>query len=295
MDLPTDIAGDAGSVNSIDITYENAKPYLIDESAVRPVLVSFWASWDEPSQLMLPILERLAVEYDGAFLLAKVNVEQLQQLAEQFGVQSLPTIMVMNQGQPVDGLQGPQTEQAITELLNKCLPAPWLAVVEQGLANIEAENFAEGIAQLRSAHTDSNQDIQVTFALIGGLIKARRLEDASALLAGVKMVDQGQEYHHLTAQLELAQNAAKAPEIEELEAKYQASPNDLDVVQALAAQYSQHHHYKEALELLWTVLNKDLNAKEGEIKRIYMDVLSVVGKGDPLAITYLQKLYAKLY
>lgn len=295
MDLPTDMPSEAGSVHSIDITYENAKQYLIDESAVRPVLVSFWAGWDEPSQLMAPILEQLAVEHDGAFLLAKVNAEALDQLVGQFGVQSLPTIMVMHQGQPVDGLQGAQTQQAIGELLAKYMPAPWLATVEQALAQIEEGNITEGIAQLRSAHADSNQDIDVTFALIGGLTKACRLDDASQLLAGVKMVNQGQEYESLKAQLELAQNAAKAPEVEELEAKHQADPEDLDIVQALAAQYSQHHHHKEALELLWAVLKKDVNAKEGEIKRIYMDVIEVVGKGDPLAIGFLQKLYARLY
>lgn len=295
MQQPTDMAGEARPVNSIDITYDNAKQYLIDESAVRPVLVSFWASWDEPSTAMAPVLEQLATQHDGAFLLAKVNAEELQQLASQFGVQSLPTIMVMHQGQPVDGLQGPQTEPAISQLLAKYLPAPWLALVEQGEANIEAGDFAEGIALLRSAYSDSEQDVQVAFVLIGGLIKARRLDDAAELLATIKMVDQGQAYDNLKAQLELAQNAAKAPEIEDLEAKLAASPHDLTLIQALAAQYAEHHHYKEALALLWDVLQKDLNAKDGEIKRIYMDVLAVVGKGDPLAISYQQKLYARLY
>ena len=244
---------------------------------------------------MVPILEKIADDYKGAFLLAKVNAEQLQQLVAQFGVQSLPTVMVMHQGQPVDGLQGPQTEQAIVDLLAKYLPAPWQEAVDEGQAKIAAGDFTGAIALLRGAYNESNQEISVTFALIDGLIKARRLDDAEQLLAGIKMVDQGQEYAHLKAQLELAQNAAKAPEVEELEAKLQSNPQDLDVLQALASQYAQHHHYKEALELLWGVLKKDLNAKDGHIKQIYMDVLAVVGKGDPLAIRYQQKLYARLY
>lgn len=295
MGLPTDMAGDAGLIKSIDISYDNAKQYLIDESAVRPVLVSFWASWDEPSTAMAPVLEKIAADYNGAFLLAKVDAEQLQQLVSQFGVQSLPTVMVMHQGQPVDGLQGPQTEQAIVDLLAKYLPAPWQGSVDEGQVKIAAGDFTGGLALLRAAYSESGQDIAVTFALIDGLIKAHRLNDAAELLSGIKMVNQGQEYAHLKAQLELAQNAAKAPEVEELEGKLQSNPQDLEVLQALAAQYAQHHHYKEALELLWGVLKKDLNAKDGEIKQVYMDVLAVVGKGDPLAISYLQKLYAKLY
>ena len=283
------------SEHIVDITYDNAKQHLIDESAVRPVLVDFWADWCAPCKSLMPILEKLAVEYDGAFLLAKVNADALQDLAAQFGVQSLPTIMVMNNGQPVDGLQGAQPETAVRELLAKYLPAPWEAVVQEGLQKVEQGEGAEGVALLRGAYQDSGQDAQVAFALASGLILTRRLNDAAELLGTIKMVDQDAQYAQLMAQLELAQNAAKAPEITELEAQHEANPSDLDVVQALAAQYSQHQHNEEALVLLWNVLQKDLNAKDGELKRIYMDILATVGKGDPLAIRYQQKLYAMLY
>ncbi|HEY7774662.1 MAG TPA: thioredoxin [Marinagarivorans sp.] len=283
------------SEHIVDITYDNAKQYLIDESMVRPVLVDFWADWCGPCKSLMPILEKLAVEYAGAFLLAKVNADELQQLAGQFGVQSLPTLMVMQNGQPVDGVQGAQPEAAIRELLAKYLPAPWEATVQQGLQKVEQGEGSEGVALLRSAYQESGQDVRVALALASGLISTRRLNDASEILATIKMVDQGPEYHQLMAQLELAQNAAKAPEITELEARHEANPGDLDVIQALAAQYSQHQHNEEALALLWGVLQKDLNAKDGELKRIYMDVLASVGKGDPLSIRYQQKLYAMLY
>lgn len=283
------------SEHIVDITYDNAKQYLIDESAIRPVLVDFWADWCEPCKSLMPILEKLAIEYDGAFLLAKVDAEALQDLAGQFGVQSLPTIMVMHNGQPVDGLQGAQPEAAVRELLAKYLPAPWEAAVQEGLQKVEQGEGAQGIALLRSAYQDSSQEARVAFALASGLILTRRLSDAEELLGTIKMVDHGPEYTQLLAQLELAQNAAKAPEITELEAQHAANPDDLDVVQALAAQYSQHQHNEEALVLLWSVLQKNLNAKDGDLKRIYMDVLATVGKGDPLAIRYQQKLYAMLY
>lgn len=279
----------------VDITYENAKQYLIDESLVRPVLVDFWADWCGPCKSLAPILEKLASEYNGAFLLAKVNADEVQQLAAQFGVQSLPTLMVMQNGQPVDGLQGAQPETAIRELLERYLPAPWEAAVQQGLAQLQEGQLAEAIATLRGAYNDSDQAAGVAFAFASALIAGRRLDDAAEVLGKIKMIDQGPEYEQLMAQLELAQNADKAPEITELEAKLEVDPNDLAVIQALAAQYAQHHHYSDALALLWSVLDKDLNAKDGELKRIYLDVIATVGKGDPLAVSYQQKLYAKLY
>ncbi len=287
--------GHAQPMHTVDVTMETAKEHLIDESMIRPVLVDFWADWCGPCKSLAPILEKLAAEYDGAFLLAKVNADELQPLAGQFGVQSLPTLIVMQQGQPVDALQGAQPETAIRELLEKYLPAPWMAAVQEGSMKVQAGELAEGIALLRGAYTDSEQAAEVAYVYASALIEERRLDEAEAVIKAIKMADQGSEYTSLLAQLELAQNADKAPEITELEAQHAKAPEDLEVIQALAAQYAQHKHHQEALELLWSVLEKDIHVKEGELKRIYLDVITTVGKGDPLAIRYQQKLYAKLY
>lgn len=290
------LMGAAPNNYSVNVTYENAKHYLVDESMARPVLVDFWADWCGPCKSLAPMLEKIAAEYNGAFLLAKVNADELHQIAGQFGVQSLPTLIVMFNGQPVDALQGAQPEVAIKAMLAKYLPPPWMNDVQAGLSLIESEeDVAQGITLLRTAYNESGSNAEVAFVFAGALIKTRRLDDAAAVLKSVKMVDQNHEYTQLMAQLDLAQNAAKAPEITELEAQLQANPNNLEVIQALAAQYTQHQHHKEALELLWAVIKKDLNAKDGELKRIYMEVLASLGKSDPLAISYRQKLYAMLY
>ena len=281
---------------SVDVTYENAKQVLVDESMARPVLIDFWAEWCGPCKSLTPLLEKIAASYKGAFLLAKVNADELTQITSQFGVKSLPTLMLMFNGQPVDGLQGAQSEAAIMALLDKYVPAPWVADVHAGLALIESgEDIAKGFSLLRNAYNDSGFDPRAAFVYAGALIDNRRLDEARALLAKIKMADQNNDYQQLMAQLELAQNAAKAPEITELETQLQADPSSLSVIADLAAQYAQHQHYKEALELLWGVLKKDLGAKDGEIKRLYMDVITTIGKGDPLAISYQQKLYSILY
>lgn len=289
-------AGNVQPTHTVDVTMETAKEHLIDESMVRPVLVDFWADWCGPCKSLAPILEKLAAEYNGAFLLAKVNADELQPLAGQFGVQSLPTLIVMQQGQPVDALQGAQPETAIREMLEKYLPAPWLAAVQEGSMKVQAGELVDGIALLRGAYTDSEQAADVAYVYASALIEARRLDEAETVIKAVKMADQmSPEYSQLLAQLELAKNADKAPEITELETQHANAPDDLDIIQALAAQYAQHKHHQEALALLWSVLEKDIHIKEGELKRIYLDVIATVGKGDPLAIRYQQKLYAKLY
>src|SRR5690606_25056927 len=108
-----------------NITMDNAKQVLIDESFQRPVVVDFWAEWCAPCKTLMPLLEKIANEYAGQFVLAKVNCDEEQQIAQQFGVRNLPTVMVMKDGQPVDGFVGAQTETAVRELLEKFLPKPW--------------------------------------------------------------------------------------------------------------------------------------------------------------------------
>ncbi|MCB1847468.1 MAG: thioredoxin, partial [Halieaceae bacterium] len=100
----------------VDIDESNAAQLLIDESHKRPVVVDFWADWCEPCKVLMPLLEKIATEYDGAFLLARVNADQQQMITQQFGVRSLPTVMVIQNGQPVDGFAGAVPEGQVRQM-----------------------------------------------------------------------------------------------------------------------------------------------------------------------------------
>ena len=127
------------SAHIVEIDESNAQQLLIEESMTRPVVVDFWADWCGPCKQLMPILEKLAGEYQGAFLLAKVNADEQQMLAQQLGVRSLPTVMVIKDGQPIDGFSGAQPEPAVREMLDKHLPSPQADVL------VEAERLlAEG-------------------------------------------------------------------------------------------------------------------------------------------------------
>ena len=279
----------------VDIDENNAQQYLIDESFNRPVVVDFWADWCAPCKQLMPLLEKLADEYAGAFLLAKINADEQQGISGQLGVRSLPTVMVFKDGQPVDGFAGAQPETAVRELLQKYLPSPWDATVAEATELLDQGDTAGAVGLLRSAWEESNKLLEITLAYAGALLEANRLDESEAVLDEVRLVDRDALHEQLMAQIELKRVAGKSPEIAALEAELLADEADHAVRVKLAVQLTTDAHHRDALDHLLTVLRADRDWNNGEAKRLYLDTIASIGKGDPLAAEYQRKLFSILY
>ncbi len=281
--------------NIVEVTQENAQQVIMDGSMDHLVVVDFWADWCAPCKSLLPLLEKLATEYSGQMVLAKVNADDQQMLAAQFGVRSLPTVVLIKDGQMVDGFMGAQSESAVREMLDKHLPKPWDLALQQARVLIENSDFSAALPVLRQAHTASGQRADIAFALSHTLLELNRIDEAEQILDAVGLADQDAEYRQLHARITLLREAAKTPEIQALEEKLQAQPENMDIHYQLALQYSQNGHHREALELLIGILRKNLNYEEGAAKAALMDIIAALGKGDPLAAEYQRKMYTLLY
>jgi putative thioredoxin len=227
--------------------------------------------------------------------LAKVDADEQAVIASQFGVRSLPTVMVMVEGRPVDGFVGAQTEVEVRKLLDKHLPKPWDKLLEKGLDLLESGDAAGAVGVLQEAYSTSSQRADIACALADAFLGLKRINEAADILGKIRLADQGPYYQQVMAKLELAQNAEKAPEISALEQRLVTDPDNLEVKFQLAVQYSQHQYHREALELLFQMLQKNMAVRDGEVRKIFGDVIAVLGKKDPLAIEYQRKLYALLY
>ncbi len=282
-------------MNVVDIDQNNAQQYLIDESFNRPVVVDFWADWCAPCKQLMPLLEKLADEYAGAFLLAKINADEQQGISQQLGVRSLPTVMVFKDGQPVDGFAGAQPETAVREMLQKHLPSPWDAKIAEATELLDQGDTAGALALLRAAWEESDKVLDITLAYAGALVEANRLDEAEEVLSEVRFVDRDALHEQLMAQIELKREAGKSPEIEALEAELAGDESDHAVRVKLAVQLTTGAHYRDALEHLLVVLRADRDWNNGEAKRLYLDTITSIGKGDPLAAEYQRKLFSILY
>lgn len=279
----------------VNIDETNAAQLLIEESHNRPVVVDFWADWCEPCKVLMPMLEKIATEYNGAFLLAKVNADEQAAITQQFGVQSLPTVMVIQNGQPVDGFAGAQSENEVRAMLGKYLPKPWDGLLQLAQEALEEGDYARALTPLRQAWDDSGQLYEITVAYVHALIENMRLDEAETVLDGIRMADQDAAYEQLRAQLEIKREAAKSPEIEALEQQLSQDPDNLDLRHQLAVQFTSSGQFKDAMEHLITILRKDLDHGDGATKKALLDTVASLGKGDPLAVEYQRKLYSLLY
>ena len=282
-------------MNVVDIDQNNAQQYLIDESFNRPVVVDFWADWCAPCKQLMPLLEKLAEEYAGAFLLAKINADEQQGISQQLGVRSLPTVMVFKDGQPVDGFSGAQPETAVREMLQKHLPSPWDAKIAEATELLDRGDTSGALALLRAAWEESNKLLDMTLAYAGALVEANRLDEAEEVLNEVRLVDRDALHEQLMAQIELKREAGKSPEIEALESELASDESNHSVRVKLAVQLTTGAHYRDALEQLLVVLRADRDWNNGEAKRLYLDTIASIGKGDPLAAEYQRKLFSILY
>ena len=282
-------------MNVVDIDQNNAQQYLIDESFNRPVVVDFWADWCAPCKQLMPLLEKLADEYAGAFLLAKINADEQQGISQQLGVRSLPTVMVFKDGQPVDGFAGAQPETAVHEMLQKHLPSPWDAKIAEATGLLDQGDTSGALALLRAAWEESDKLLDITLAYAGALVDANRLDEAEQVLNEVRLMDRDALHEQLMAQIELKREAGKSPEIEALESDLASDESNHSVRVKLAVQLTTGAHYRDAFEHLLVVLRADRDWNNGDAKRLYLDTIASIGKGDPLAAEYQRKLFSILY
>lgn len=281
--------------NVVEVTLANARQILIDESRQRLVVVDFWADWCAPCKALMPILEKLAAEYNGQFLLAKVNADAEPDIAGQFGVRSLPTVILMRDGQPVDAFQGAQPETQVRHILEKHLPPAWEASLDAALAQMQAGDFAAAVPQLRKVHEESGRIDYIGLALAQALIQLNRCDEAEIVLKGISAAGKGPDYDNLVALLATRRQAAKSPEIEALERRVQEQPDSVDLVLELATKYRVEHHFEAALELLLATLKRDRNFGDGAGRKAFLDTLAALGKGDPLAVRFQRQFFNLLY
>ncbi|CAB0151913.1 Thioredoxin [Pseudidiomarina piscicola] len=277
----------------IPVTIENFEQIILTGSKTKLVMVDFWADWCEPCKQLMPILEKLASDYSDRVTLAKIDCEEQQQLAAQFGIRSLPTVAFFKDGQPVDGFAGVEPESAIRARIEQHIPGPGDDLLQQAQQLLQQEQFDEAYAAAKQAYDLQSDNVQAQLTLADAACSVGRIEQTETLLKAIALADQDSYFQHVQSKLQLAREAADSPELRALQQQVEEQPDDLELALELATALYQAHRMEEALELVFQVLKQDFEFANAKQKAL--DMLNGLPKGDPLAAHYRRVLYSMMY
>jgi len=277
---------DAGSFQSL----------VIDASHRVPVLVDFWAEWCGPCRALAPVLEKLVNEFQGRFLLVKIDTDQEQEIARQFGIRSLPTVKLFKDGAAVDEFLGAQPESQVRALLDRHVTRESDDARAQAKSLRVRGELSAARALLEQAHVGDpdNQDLTPDLANVlmdlGELDSARKALDLISTGVGADM-----EVLAAVGRLAFADLAATSPPLEELERAVKADPRDCESLYLLAASHLGRGEYEAALDNFIETLRIDRSFRDDGARKGLVSVFEMLGNDHPLVGRYRARMSSLLY
>jgi putative thioredoxin len=284
------------SPHVITVTAANFRAVVIEGSYERPVLVDFWADWCAPCRMLMPMLAKLAEQYGGRFLLAKIDTEAEQALAAQFGIRSLPTVQLFRNGQAVDQFMGALPEPQVREFLDRHIPRASDGLLQQAQAAMASGDLAGARtfvdrARIEDADNKRLPLIEVQLLATSGEI-AKALEAIDSL--PLEFVNDP-EVAALRGQLSFAGAIAGAPDAAELSARLDVDPRDSEARYQLAAHRVLRGDYEGALDHLLELMKRDRAYGEDAGRKGMLAVFDLLGGGNELVARYRAKMMNALY
>jgi len=251
-----------------DIDQQTFEAEVLQASMDTPILVDFWAAWCEPCKSLGPILEKLAAEFNGGFRLGKVDVDAQQELAAMFGIKSIPTVMLVKEGQVIDGFAGALPEGQLREFLSRHVQALDGEAADGDEADAVAETPEAAINRVQQAIAAEPARAELKLDLALALMRAGQADAARAELDALPAnLATDARAQRLRSELELAHAASEAPEVAELQQRIQADPEDWSARDLLGVRLLHDGDAEAALEQFLAILQKARDWNDGQAKK----------------------------
>ncbi len=279
----------------IDVSMATFQNDVVQKSMETPVVIDFWAPWCAPCKQLGPILEKLAAEFGGKFILAKVNTDDEPQIAQAFGVQSLPTVFGLVQGNPVDQFVGLMSEEQIRTWLAPMIPSPAQILAREAMELVETDPKAAE-AKYREALALVPTEDSLKICLANVILKQGRLEECGSILEA--LAARGflePEAERLKSEMEVRMAAAESGGVEEARKAADADPANLMLRIQLADAYAAVSQHRKALEICLDVVKQDFGEARAEAKSTMVKIFDMLGPASELTGEFRRQLATALY
>lgn len=265
----------------VDADESNFDYQVLAYSQKKPVIVDFWADWCDPCHRVTPMLERLAVQNQGKFRLAKVNADENTGLTKRYQVHTLPTIKAFQNGRITGELRGVQTEPQIRNFVGQIVPSPEDLLVDKAHSLLEKEEYDEVEAACRDILDKQPGHPGALLMLIKSLLAQGDSQEALRLLKGFPASPQYKQAEKLLPLARVMSGDGEEPA---------PSQDHLDAVYRRAIRLINMGNIPAALDGLIEVLRKDKRYLEGEAKKVILGLFELLGEKHPLTVEYRQEL-----
>ena len=278
-----------------EVTEADFQNRVIEESRKRLVLVDFWAPWCGPCRTLTPIIEKLASEYAGRFLLAKVNSDENQSLAGELGVRGIPNVKAFSGGEMIDEFTGAMPEGMVRQFIERLLPSPAEEQRRAAMQLYQSGKAVQALASLGEAQLlePDNDTIRMDRAEV--LVGLGRAGDAAELLDELKpLAAMEPRAEHLRAELTFAATERTSESVDALEARVSNQPENLDARLTLAKRYVSDKQFEPALKHLLEIIRTDRTFGDDAGRKTMLAVFELLGNDHQLTAQYRRLLAASL-
>lgn len=284
------------SEHVFDATTAGFETDVIQASLETPILVDLWAEWCGPCKSLGPILEKLAAEFNGAFRLAKIDVDAEQQLAAMFGVRSIPTVILISGGQVVDGFAGALPEGQIREFLTKHGVEPAEAATDDAAAEAAPpETAEEAINRIQQAIAAEPDRAELKLDLALALMRAGQVQPAQAELDALPAnLATDARAVRLRSQLELARALEGAPSLDALRERVQSNDSDWEARDLLGVRLLIEGESAAGLDQFLDILKRQRDWQDGQAKKRLLAAFATIDDA-ALVSVYRRKMASLVF
>ena len=279
------------SEHALDVGLVDFAQQVLEESKHRPVVVDFWAPWCGPCKSLKPVLEKLAIEYGGKFLLAKINSDDNQELAARYGVRGIPSVKAFVNGEPVDEFSGALPEGEVRAFLDRLIPSPAEELRAQAAELRHAGDLSGALQMLAGASKIDPNHIGVRLDAAEIMLDLNEADEGRRLLASVPD-DADPRVSKLKARLQFV--GLQGEDVGALTARVAANENDLDARLKLANLLVAAGQHEAGMDQLLEIVRRDRGFQDDIGRKTLLSVFDLL-EGGELVSRYRRQLSSLLY